>query len=400
MMDRRSFLMSGAAAVAATRVSGAPSIDETDPLGVRGDFPITRTRTYLNSAYAGPLSNAVRQAASEFTEDRTFHPSPGRGQEKADSARVKFASLFGTKPEEVGLLYATSDGENVIARALNLAPGDNVVMDELHFITSFVLYRQLEKEKGIELRVVPHKDGRVRVEDVGARVDKKTRLISVAWVSNRNGYRQDVRGLASLAHSRGAFLYVDAIQALGAFPASLTEEGVDFLTTGAFKWLFASFGVAPFYVRQEHLDRIAPDRYGHSQVAEELPENRFRLHATARKFEYAALANGPVYELDAALGYLQRVGLDRIEKHGVALARDLRDGVAALGFRVLTPPENRSPIVTFVHGREPDAIKRLLDREGIDVTFREKGTQIRASVALFNNRDDVGRLLKALGRVA
>jgi len=400
MLDRRSFLKSGAAGLVAAGLAPAASIDESDPLGVRRDFPVIRARTYLNTAYTGPLSNAARQAASEFIEDRTLRPAPGRGQEKADSARAGFASLFGAKPQEVALLYATSDGENVITRALDLAAGDNVVMDELHFTTSFVLYRRLEEEKGIELRIVPHQGGRVRVEDFDARVDRRTRLISVAWVSNRNGYRQDVRGLAALAHSRGAFLYVDAIQALGAFPTNLAEEGVDFLTSGAYKWFFASFGVAPFYVREEHLDRIRPDRYGHSQVEEELPGYRFRLHRTARKFEYGALANGPVYELDAALGYLQTVGLDRIEKHGVALARELREGVARLGFEVLTPPENSSPIVSFVHGRDPEALKRLLEREGIDVSFRERNTQIRAGVALFNNRDDVGRLLKVLGRVA
>src|SRR5262249_38074804 len=149
------------------------------------------------------------------------------------------------KPEQVALLYSTSEGENIVTRSLGLKAGDNVVIDELHFTTTFVLYRQLEQELGIQLRIVPHSQGQVRLADYDAHVDRKTRLVSVAWVSNRNGYRQDIRALAALAHSRGAYLYVDAIQALGTFPTDLGAEGMDFLTSGSYKWFFGGFGVAP-----------------------------------------------------------------------------------------------------------------------------------------------------------
>jgi len=400
MIDRRQFLTTGAAGLVAVSVPRASPSVESDPLGVRADFPITRTSAYLNTAYTGPLSNATRRAAAEFIEDRTFRPAPGREQEKAESARARFATLFGAKPQQVALLYSTSEGENIVTRSLGLGAGDNVVIDELHFTTTFVLYRQLEQELGIELRIVPHHDGRVALEDYDAHIDRRTRLVSVAWVSNRNGYRQDVRALAALAHSHQAFLYVDAIQALGTFPADLAAEGIDFATAGSYKWFFGGFGVAPFYLREEHLDRIRPDRYGHHQVNAELPDFRFQLHRTSKKFEYAALATGSVYELDAALSFLQNVGLDRIHQHGVALAQELYAGVTRLGFRVLTPRDNQSPIVTFAHGRDPAIVKRLLKRDGIDVTFRENDSQIRASIALFNNREDVHRLVQALASVA
>lgn len=404
--DRRSFLKAttagaailGACAGAQRRI--AREADDDDPLGVRSEFPITREAIYLNTAYSGPLCMPARQAELEYLEDKTLRPAAGRGRERADRARRKFAELVGVKPEEVGLLYSTSDGENVVARALELGPGDNVVLDELHFSTSFVLYRELEREQGVELRIVPQKEGRAGIDDFRSRVDSRTRLVSVAWVSHRNGYRQDVRSLSELAHRHRAFLYVDGIQAVGAFPSRLREEGIDFLATGAYKWLFASTGVAPFFVREEHLDRIHPDRYGHGQVAEELPDFRFRLQPTARKFEYATLATGAVYQLEAVLGYLQSVGLDRIAEHGTRLAVELREGVARLGFETLTPPDSSSPIVSFVHGRDPEQLKRAFAREGIVVSFREKDTQIRASLSMFNNRADVRHFLGVLEQLA
>ncbi len=404
-IDRRSFLKTTAAcglgSLPSARSTGALPADD-DPLGVRAQFPVTAKQTYINSAYVGPMPRVVHEAAIKYADEQLLTPAIGLdwSTERKEQAREKFANLFGAKREEVALLFSTSDGENLITRALDLKPGDNVVIDELHFTTTFVLYRELEKSKGIELRIVPHKEGRAPIEDFEARTDRRTRLISVAWVSNRNGYRHDLPALADLAHGHGGFLFADGIQALGTFATNLHDEKVDFVCGNSYKWLFSSWGAAPFYVREEHLARIRPDRFGHGQVAETLPELRFRLHATAKKYEYAGLNYGAVAQLEAALGLIGEVGLARIEAHSVALAREIRDGVAKLGYETFTPPQNPSAIVSFTHGRDSEELKKVFLRENISVTFRENDTQIRASVAMFNNRSDVARLLGVLAKLA
>jgi cysteine desulfurase / selenocysteine lyase len=399
-IDRRSFLKTTAAWGLAPLP--AKSTSDDDPLGVRKEFAVARKETYLNSAYVGPMPDVVYQAALKYAEEQRLTPSVGLdiSMERKERTRRKFGEIFGAKPEEVALLFSTSDAENTVTRALDLKAGDNVVIDELHFITTFVLYRELEKRNGIELRIVPHKDGRAPLEDFEARTDRRTRLISVAWVSNRNGYRHDLKALSDLAHRHGGFLFADGIQAFGTFPTNLLQEGVDFACANSYKWLFASWGAAPFYVREEHLERIQPDRFGHNQVEETLPDLRFRLFSTAKKYEYAGLNYGAVAQLEAALGFMEKVGLARIEEHGVALARELRDGVAKLGFEMFTPPSNPSQIVSFTHGRDPKEVKRVLREENVSVTLREKDTQIRASLAMFNNRSDVAHLLKALEKIA
>jgi selenocysteine lyase/cysteine desulfurase len=404
-IDRRSFLKTAAAAgltaVPAAPGSAALSVDD-DPLGIRAEFPVTQKETYLATAYVGPMPKVVHQAALRYADEQMLTPAVGLdiSMERKERTRKAFAGMFGAKPEEVALLFSTSDGENTITRALDLKPGDNVVIDELHFITTFVLYRELEKSKGIELRIVRHKDGRAPVSAFEELTDRRTRLISVAWVSNRNGYRHDLPALADLAHENGGFLFADGIQAFGTFPANLREQKVDFACGNSYKWLLASWGSAPFYVREEHLDRIPPDRYGHNQVAENLPDLHFRLHSAAKKYEYAGLNYGAVAQLEASLGFLKGVGLDRIEAHTVALAKELRNGIAKLGFEMFTPPDNPSAIVSFVHGRDPKEVDRILKEEKVSVTLREDGKQIRASIALFNNREDIARLLEVLAKMA
>ena len=345
------------------------------------------------------MSKAARDAVVRYADDKMMQHNAGSRSRARAEAREQFGKLFGADEEEIGLLYTTSDGENVIVNAIDWKEGDNVVLDELHFITSFVIYRELERQRGVELRIVPEKDGRVPVDAFEAHTDERTRLLTVAWVSNRNGYRYDLPVLAKLAHANGAYLYADAVQAFGYFPTNLHDEGVDFACGNGYKWLFADFGCAPLYVRKEHLEWVRPDRHGHGSVAENLPDLHFRLKTSAQKFEYATPAYASVVAMDAALGYLAKVGLERIEKHTIGLAAELREGVQKLGFDLFTPPSNASPIVSFLHGIDVKKLRETLKKESIAVTLREGGHLMRVGVAMFNNRSDIDRLLGVLSKM-
>ncbi len=373
-----------------------PGRSNDDPLGVRASFPVTEELAYLNTASVGPLPVPVRDALHAYADGKMYRRDTSSGREAIGRARTRFARLFGTEEDEIAFLYATSGAENIIASAVNWQAGDNVVVDELHFVTTFVLYRELERTHGIELRIIPSREGAVSIDDFAAHTDRRTRLISVAWVSNRNGFRYDLPPLADLAHAHGAYLYADAIQAWGTFPTNLREEKVDFACGNGYKWLHADFGCAPFYVRAEHLEWMTADRFGHRQVAETLPGHRFRLKTSAEKLEYANPAYGPVAAMDAALGFLEGVGIDRIASHTHALAGELRAGAEALGMRMFTPPDNPSAIVSFHHGLDPERLGPALAEAGVAITFQEDGNLLRAAVGMFNNRSDVDRLLGVL----
>ncbi|MDQ6829764.1 MAG: cysteine desulfurase, partial [Gemmatimonadota bacterium] len=109
---------------------------EDDPLGVRDDFPIVRERTYLNSAYIGPVPRQVVAAGTAFVESKSHSPIQlGTMLRKTDEVRGQFARLVKASPDEIGFLFATSEGENTVANALDLERGDNVVIEELHYET-------------------------------------------------------------------------------------------------------------------------------------------------------------------------------------------------------------------------------------------------------------------------
>ena len=122
-------------------------------------------------------------------------------------------------------------------------------------------------------------------------------------------------------------------------------SGVDALCCGSYKWLMAEFGVAPFFVSRDVIDRIQSDRTGEFSVARTEPDRHYQLLKTARKFEGTSRAFGSVTQLQASLAYLEKVGIARIEDHTVALAQQLHGGLVKQGHKLVTPPGNRSSIV-------------------------------------------------------
>jgi len=409
-LSRREFISGVSAAAALSGVSPAslsgvrPVVgiaSKDDPLGVRSDFPVVEQSVYLDSAYITPSPLQAVEAAQAFAEAKARDPvSLGGMLQETNLMRQRFATLIGASEMEIGVLFATSDGENIVSRALDLKQGDNVVIDDLHYDTTYLLYQQLAEQRGLEVRIVNSEAGGAPVDAFAEHVDRQTRLISVAWVSHQNGFRHNLAGLADLAHSNGAYLYADAIQGIGALDVDVRSTGIDFFTAGTYKWLLGGYGVAPFYVREELLERIGTDRFGSLNIAEELGQHRFRVYDDARKYGYATMGFGSVFQLRAALDYLLRVGVPNIEAHTVGLAQRLNTGLVGQGHDVWTPKDNRSPIVTFRHHRDITLVRSTLEEAGIRISFKAEGEELRAGIALFNNSDDINKLLDVTGNWA
>ena len=400
LFTRRAFM--GAASAASALLAGAtnakPASSSQDPLGVRADFPGVEKSIFFDSAYTALSPWQAVGAAQAFLGSIGHNPpNVPEMMHEAGVVRERFAGLIGAEQEEIGLLYATSDGENIVSRALNMQAGDNVVIDDLHYQSTYVLYQHLKEKLGIEVRIVRNISGATPPELFAPHVDERTRLISVSWVSHFNGYRQDLQALADLVHEQGGYLYADAIQGIGMLDLDVKAVDVDFLTSGSYKWLLAGYGVAPFYVRKKHMDLVGTDRSGGFQAAETLGDHQYRLHTDARKYQYATMSFGAIYHLNAALEYIHGIGVANIERHTVALAHRLRAGLASQGFEVDTPAGNAASIVTFQHGRDAKEVRHDLKAGGVKINISDNQSHLRVGIALYNNAEEVDRFLKMTG---
>lgn len=368
---------------------------------IRADFPVTQDLTYLDTAYDGPYPRPVLEAGMEFLERRS-RGTGGRVQDwlrLLDEDKAALAELIHASPGELAITTNTTQGTNIVANSLGFEPGDNVVWDDLSFPSNAVVWRGLESGRGVENRVLQNRGGVVSVSDYEAVVDDRTRVISVSHVSHRNGFLYDLKGLADLAHARGAYLHVDGIQAVGAIEVNVKEAEIDFYTSGFYKWMLGPIGLAFFYVREELLPELDPVFRGFLQVqkwaddAHLLPQ---ALYETASKFETATVHFQGAFELKAALDYLSEVGVDKIEQQVLRLSSEVWQGMNALGLKIFTPPNPRSGIVTcFVEDGE--AVSRLLEENGI-VASVNVGRELRVSPHFFNTEGEIDYLLSALRR--
>ena len=375
-------------------MSSAAVQHHDDPLNVRKDFPALRELTFLNTAYAGLIPQPVADAARQWIERRaTRSYTVGEMFARADEARGLLARMIGAGDDEIAFISSTTEGENIVVNSLDFKAGDNIVYDDLVYPSTPAIYQKLASTRGVEVRVVKSRNGAATVEDFAKLVDRRTRLISVAWVNNNSGYRHDMKALANLAHGHGAYLYSDAVQFIGTGPVDVHAEGVDFFTTGTYKWLMAGFGVAAFYVRRELMEKIQPPYVGW--------RSRPDQQRNSKKFEYATLPFGEIYELAAALEYLQRIGLDRIEARSQGLVQRFRNGLAQRKIAIATPDNNRSPIVSFYIRRPSAEGTKMMEAERVRVSFQDLApavgmpgqTRVRVAIAFFNNEADIDRML-------
>ena len=393
-ISRRNFVNITTVALVASPMlqhARAATSESHDPLGIRNDFPILKTTNFLNTAYHAVSPNQVIDAGVNFYRDRG-NPADSIGPflSEGRQVRAKFANLVGADPGEVGLIYATTEAENIIANNMNLKAGDNIVTDDLQYNASFILYDHFAKTKGVEVRIVEReKDGSIPIKSFEKHVDENTRIVSVSFVSHENGLCHNLRPIADLAHNHGAYLYVDAIQGIGMVELDVKEAGIDFMGCGTYKWLLGSYGTAFFYVRKELQDLIIPDRKGMFAVQDMEKFRDFDAYPDAAKYSPATPAFGAVHVAGVALDYIARIGVGKIETHTNNLAKQIRENLINNGIHCDTPEGNKSSIVTFFHERSPQKVRELYEQENIKVSYKHGGTKIRVGASVFNNQSDI-----------
>jgi selenocysteine lyase/cysteine desulfurase len=406
-MNRREFL-TGAAALAvasAGRLKAAPATQGRAglfPASVRADFPSVARETYVNSASMHPVGTFAANAMKSLIDLRLYGPGEGRvdfGAAKQEELKKKFGQLINASAGEIAYTANTSDGENIVVMGLDLAKmkGANIVIDELHFTTSLYMYKELEK-KGVQLRIVKHKNWKIDPEDMAKAIDKNTRLVSLAMVSNVNGFMHDMKTVSAIAHAHGAYVFADIIQAVGAVPVDVKALGIDFASSGTYKWLMGERGIGFLYVREDLQGTVLPTtRYGHRQVSN---FNRAQLTwepmPGAARYETGGIPVVMAAAVNAGIDYVNKCGLGNIRAHATQLTDRLQKELPPLGYKPLTPPGTQTPIVAF-ELKDAAATTKMLQAGHVAATVIGNENRIRLAVSVFNTHDDIDKVVAVLG---
>ena len=365
----------------------------------RALFPVTENFNYLNHAAVGILSVPTRDALVEFVEQHATAGIVGvfPYDLRLSEYRAAVAHYIGADAEEIAFLRNTGDGANVIARGLTWNAGDEIVLGNNEFPSNAYPWLAC-RDSGVNVRLIDTQEERITPDVLRKHMSKRTRVVTVSWVSFADGYRHDLASLAEVAHEFGALFCVDVMQALGAFPIDVRATNVDAIYAGGAKWLMALQGVSFLYIRKSMIDQLRVAWPGWRSAADLWDFFKYEqpLVEDASRFE------GGTPNFIGALSLAKSIGMlsqrkEEIAKHILHLTDRLCDGLQRIGAEIGSDrhPETSSGIVTFnIPQCDPIELGRHLQKKKIVTTYRTNG--VRVSPHGYNTEVEIDGLLSAL----
>ena len=397
----------------------------------REDFPILnekvhgRALVYLDNAATTQKPQVVIDAIAEAygkwnaNVHRGVHHLSQVATKNHEEARKKVAELLHAHlEEEIIFTKGTTDSINMLARSFGDAmvkEGDEIIVSQLEHHSNIVPWQMLCERKGAVLKVIPlREDLSFDIEAFKGLLSDKTRLVSVAQVSNVLGIVNPVEEIIRLAHARGVAVCVDGAQSVPHLAVDVQEMDCDFLVMSAHK-MYGPTGLGVLYGKKEWLDKLPPAEGG-GEMIEHVSFEKTTYNVLPYKFEAGTPNYVGSYAFGVAIDYVQSVGLELIAKYEHELAAYLEEQLALLSnVRVYAAGRKKAGAVSFNVYRADGALIHpfdvgvLLDRQGVAVRtghhcaeplidyLQVPGT-VRASVAMYNTKEDIDAFIVALKR--
>lgn len=340
-------------------------------------------------ASAAAAMTAYAQQKSRAEEGRTHHATIAR------ECKGALARLLGGTPEDIAFVSSASEGINAVCGLIDFRPGDNVVINDLEFPSVALPWLRM-KSRGVEVRVVRHRNWEISADAILAAVDSRTRLLALSHVSYVNGLRHDVERISAALQGTGTVLLLDATQSMGVLPVPAAVA--DFVVSSTYKWLLGTHGLGILYWNRSRLPDVEPAAIGWYSLADTFAPDRYErytLKPDAGRFETGYVNFPAIYALHQSVPCLLNVGVERIATHAHTLGDQLLSGLDELGVEVMTPRARarRGASVSFAHPDAPRIGTALRDR---NIHVWAGDGRVRASTHLFNDEGDVSRYLEAL----
>jgi cysteine desulfurase/selenocysteine lyase len=394
---------------------------------VRRDFPILAERihgkplVYLDSANTSQKPQAVLEAMDAYYRHananihRATHLLSERATALYEGARAK-AAAFINAPDVKNVVFTrgTTDGINLVAQSYGrsvLRAGDEIVISWLEHHSNIVPWQLLCEQTGAVLRVAPIDDrGEIDLERYAAILSPRTRLVAVSHVSNALGTVNPVRTLIEQAHARGAVVLVDGAQAVPHLLVDVQALDCDFYVFSSHK-MFGPTGVGVLYGRGSLLEVMPPYQGGGDMIASVTFEKTL-YNVVPYKFEAGTPNIGGVAGFGAAVDYLMAVDRVAAQAHEDAVLAYATERVREIpGVRIIGEARHKTGVLSFLlDGVHPHDAGTILDNEGVAVRTGQHCAQpimdrygitatIRASLGIYNTREEIDVLMRALQRV-
>ncbi|MEP6764340.1 MAG: aminotransferase class V-fold PLP-dependent enzyme [Gemmatimonadaceae bacterium] len=352
----------------------------------------------MNNCSQAPQTSETRAAAERYLESWNVSGMDWDAwMHEVHLAKTEFAKLIGASVDEIAMFSSVSEATSAVASALDFTgERSNVVVTGAEFPTIGHVWLA-QKKRGANVQWVPVENGAINANEYVNRVDDETLIASITHGYFLNGFTQDLSTITTLAHARGALLFVDAYQTLGAVPVDVKALGVDFLASGNLKYLMGVPGVAFLYVRREMIERMHPTVTGWFGRANPFAfsANTLDWSPTASRFDTGTPPVMNAYIARAGMEIINKLGVPDIRAWHIILAQRLIDGGRERGLTLFGPDDvtNKTASTAFVVN-DSHAVEHAMRERGVIAAAR--GPVIRLAPHYYSTFDDVDTALSVL----
>lgn len=394
---------------------------------IRSDFPIFKRKindnsiVYLDSGASAQKPQIVIDSITNCYEN--YYSNVHRGihslsQEATDefeeSRRIIQQHVNAPKEQEIIFTAGTTESINLLARSLEqvfIQPDDEILVSEMAHHANIVPWQLLCERSGAKLRVIPINDeGEILIDEFSNLLSEKTKLVSVAHVSNVLGTVNPVKDIITMAHQVGSFVHLDGAQAVPHMQIDVQDLDVDFYSFSGHK-VYGPTGTGVLYGKEDLLEQLPPYQGGGDMI-DVVTFEKTTYNDLPHKFEAGTPNIAGFIGLGTALQYIQNIGLPAIEDYEHRLGNYASEKLNEIdGLRMLGTAKNKAAVFSFViDGCHPLDVGTLLNEYGIAVRtghhccqplMRRMGVtaSIRASLAMYNTKTEIDYLVEKLNKV-
>ncbi len=368
----------------------------------RSLFPILTHKAQLSSCSQSALSTPVSDAIQGYMASWLEKGMDWVGWGVAlDQAKAEFANLIGADASDIAAMSCVSDLASSVGNCLQFdAERNGIVLGEIDFPSLGHVWLA-QQSRGAQVSFVQgDAQGCIALEEYDSAITERTRLVSLSHVSYATGSRQDIAAIAAMARAKGALVFVDAYQSVGAMQIDVLRDGIDMLVCGAQKYLLGCPGIAFMYVRRGLAQQLKPSNTGWFGRVNPFA---FDIHALdyadgARRFDTGTPAYINAAAANAGMALLNSVDMATVEAYIEHLSTAAIRAAQKHGLRIASPLDpQRKGSNTAIYVDDSSAVEKKMAEAGFIVSAR--GSVIRVAPHFYNTEAEVAGAMAALAKL-
>jgi len=391
---------------------------------IKSQFPIFSQKingkplVYLDSSNSSQKPISVINRLNDFYKNefsnigRSIHSLAVNATNKFEETRMSVKNFINAKSiDEIIFTKNATESMNLVATTFgqqNIEKGDEILVTELEHHSNYVPWHFLRERKGAIIKFAPiNEDGDIITDELKKLITSKTKIVAVTHLSNVTGTIVQIKEIVEIAHKKNVPVLVDGCQAVPHIKVDVTDLDCDFYAFSGHK-VYGPTGVGVLYAKKKWLEKLPPYIGGGAMISE-VKKDKIVYTSPPEKYESGTMPTAEVIAFRESIKFMESIGMDNLIKHEDKIKNYALEKLRKINsVKIIGNPKNKAGVIAFtIQGIHPHDIATILDDDGVAIRAGHHCCQIlheklnltataRASIGVYNNKDDIDMLCKAI----